>query len=67
MLAYVAAFVALPHWLTATLLAVNVALFVYMAKDDEKDDCGQHARGRLLGVPRANGHVLPEVQFNNAW
>jgi protein-S-isoprenylcysteine O-methyltransferase Ste14 len=35
-LAYVAALVALPHWLTATLLAVNIALFIYMAKDDEK-------------------------------
>jgi protein-S-isoprenylcysteine O-methyltransferase Ste14 len=36
LLAYAAAFVALPHWLIAALLAVNVVFFVYMAKDDEK-------------------------------
>jgi len=36
LLAYVAALVALPHWLTASLFAAAVALFAYMANDDEK-------------------------------
>ena len=35
-LAYLATLVALPHWLTATLLAASVVLFTYMARDDEK-------------------------------
>jgi len=35
-LAYVAGLVALPHWVTGSLLAVNVGLFAYMANDDEK-------------------------------
>lgn len=36
MLAYVAALVALPHWGTATLFVVSVALFVIMARNDER-------------------------------
>lgn len=34
-LAYLAAFVALPHWLSGSLLAVSIALFTYMALNDE--------------------------------
>lgn len=34
-LAWLAAFVALPHWVTAVLLVVSIALFTYMARDDE--------------------------------
>jgi protein-S-isoprenylcysteine O-methyltransferase Ste14 len=36
MLAYVAALVALPHWGTAALFVVSVALFVIMARSDER-------------------------------
>jgi len=48
-LAYLAAFVALPHWLTAALLAVSVAMFVYMARDDEATIAGS-----ALGVAYAD-------------
>jgi protein-S-isoprenylcysteine O-methyltransferase Ste14 len=34
-LAFLAAFVALPHWITLVLLAENVALFTHAASNDE--------------------------------
>ncbi|HTU66433.1 MAG TPA: methyltransferase [Steroidobacteraceae bacterium] len=36
MLAYLAALVALPHWLLAALLVANVVLFTLAARDDER-------------------------------
>jgi protein-S-isoprenylcysteine O-methyltransferase Ste14 len=35
MLAFLAAFVALPHWVTLGLLAANIALFTHASLSDE--------------------------------
>ena len=35
-LAFIAAFVALPHWITALLVVANIALFAHAARTDER-------------------------------
>jgi protein-S-isoprenylcysteine O-methyltransferase Ste14 len=37
LVAYLAVLVALPHWLTAAVFAVNIALFVFAARSDERN------------------------------
>jgi protein-S-isoprenylcysteine O-methyltransferase Ste14 len=61
MLAYLAAFVALPHWLTAALLAVGVALFAHMAKDDEKTIATSAISADYAAYRNRTGMFLPRL------
>ena len=65
--AYLAAFVALPHWITRHPVGVSVALFTFAARSDEATIADQPARGGLRGVPPARWNVLAEVQSSSAW
>ena len=58
-LAYVAAFVALPHWLTGLLLAVGVALFTYMARNDEQTIAGSPLAAQYAAYCQHTGMFWP--------
>jgi len=59
MLAYVAAFVALPHWGTATLLAISVVLFVIMGRSDEQIIAGSPLAAAYAAYRERTGMFLP--------
>ena len=58
-LAYLAAFVALPHWLTGVLLAVSVAMFLYMARNDEQMIAGSPLGEQYAAYRQRTGMFWP--------
>jgi protein-S-isoprenylcysteine O-methyltransferase Ste14 len=60
-LAYVAGLVALPHWVTGSLLAANLGLFVYMANDDEKTIEASPLAADYSAYRERTGKFLPKL------
>jgi len=60
-LAYVAALVALPHWGTAVLFLVSVAMFTFMARDDERTIGGSPLAAAYAAYRERAGMFLPRI------
>ena len=61
LVAYLAVLVALPHWLTATVLGVNIALFVYAAHDDERNFAASALAADYAAYRERTGMFLPRL------
>jgi protein-S-isoprenylcysteine O-methyltransferase Ste14 len=63
-LAFLAAFVALPHWITLVLLAANVALFTHAARSDEATIASSALAAAYADYRKRAGPFWPK--FNRA-
>ncbi len=61
LIAYLAVLVALPHWLTATVFLVNVAVFVLAARDDERRLAGSALAADYAAYRERTGMFLPRL------
>jgi len=59
LLAFLAALIALPHWLTATIFFANAALFTYAAVDDEKKLAASPLAAEYAAYRERTGMFLP--------
>jgi protein-S-isoprenylcysteine O-methyltransferase Ste14 len=59
-LAYLAAFVALPHWLSGILFVVSIAMFVYMARNDEQTIAGSPLAAQYATYRQRTGMFSPK-------
>jgi protein-S-isoprenylcysteine O-methyltransferase Ste14 len=59
-LAYLAAFVAMPHWITGVLLAVSIAVFVHMARSDERTIAGSPLAAQYAAYRNRAGMFWPK-------
>ncbi len=61
LLAWTAALVALPHWLTAAILVVNGSLFTYMASDDERKIAASPLAAAYAAYREHTGMFFPRL------
>ena len=61
LIAFLACFVALPHWITALMVVFNVALFTHAARDDEKRIAGSPLAARYAEYRKRVGMLFPRV------
>ena len=59
LLAWLAALMALPHWLTAAIFALNATLFVLVAFDDERKLAGSALAPDYAAYRARTGMFLP--------
>lgn len=60
-IAYLAVLVALPHWLTAGVFVVNLALFGYAARNDEKNLAASALAADYAAYRERTGMFLPRL------
>jgi protein-S-isoprenylcysteine O-methyltransferase Ste14 len=61
LLAFLACFVALPHWLTALMVVFNAALFAHAARDDEQRIAQSPLAGAYAHYRTRVGMFIPRV------
>jgi protein-S-isoprenylcysteine O-methyltransferase Ste14 len=61
LIAYLAALVALPHWLTASVFLVNIALFVHAARHDERQIAASALAADYAAYRERTGMFLPRL------
>lgn len=61
LLSWLAALIALPHWLTAAILVASAALFIYMAFDDEKKLAASPLAADYSAYRKRTGMFLPRL------
>jgi protein-S-isoprenylcysteine O-methyltransferase Ste14 len=59
LLAYLALLVALPHWLTAAVFVVNIALFAFAARNDERNLAASALAADYAAYRERTGMFLP--------
>jgi protein-S-isoprenylcysteine O-methyltransferase Ste14 len=65
LLAFFAALIALPHWITAAILAINLALFVHAAKHDERRIADSALAADYAAYRERTGMFFPKLSVRS--